>query len=171
MREALYLGRGFYFSKVPAVSLGYGSSLLVCQVLPGKTEYVADREAAGHLIAREAWDSRQVKAGKVWVIPEASQILFFCVIHCYFHPAGLPNHLNSMTSRAAGVLARSVLHKWRSRDRPRTRDQDSSLSTLIRKELDKIFRDQRPGLFVSLEKDNNFFKIHIKELLEKPFSA
>ena len=90
------------------VSLGYGSSLLVCQVLPGKTEYLADRKVAGHPIAREAWDSRQVKAGKVWVIPEASQILPFCIIHCYFHPAGPPKNLSDMTSQAAGVLARSA---------------------------------------------------------------
>ena len=89
-------GQLVYFSEIPVVSLGYGSSLLVCQVLPGKTKYLVNREPAGHPIARDVW---------------AFQILPFCVIHCYFHPAGLPNNLNSMTSRAAGVLARSVLQK------------------------------------------------------------
>ena len=128
--KAMYLGRGVYFSEAPTVSLGYGSSLLVCQVLPGKTEHLANREAADHPIAREVWDSRQVRAGKVWVIPAASQILPFCVIHCYFHPAGLPNILSGATSRAAGALA---LQESRSRDRPRARDPDSYSSRLIRK--------------------------------------
>ena len=166
--KAMYLGRGVYFSEAPTVSLGYGSSLLVCQVLPGKTEHLADREAADHPIAREVWDSRQVRAGKVWVIPAASQILPFCVIHCYFQPPGF-KILSGATSRAAGLLAsqafgdlaRTALKEWRSWDRPRARDPDSSSSKLIRKELDKISRDPRPGTFVGHEKDNIFFKIHI----------
>ena len=46
--KAMYLGRGIYFREMPVISLGYGSSLLVCKVLPGTTEYLTDRQGAGH---------------------------------------------------------------------------------------------------------------------------
>ena len=51
--KAMYFGRGVYFSESPTISLVYGSSLLICQVFLGQTEYLADREAAGHPIDRQ----------------------------------------------------------------------------------------------------------------------
>ena len=149
--KAMALGRGVYLSSSARTSLQYGSTLLLCKVLPGRTEEFESRAAAGCTLpiataGPGGWDSRRV--GSVWVVTRPSQVLPYCVVHCYLH-------------RPESVTSSFQLQGWRGADRPRPRDPASTSSVLIRKELEEIYSSPRPGLFVTHEKDDTLFKIHI----------
>lgn len=157
--KAMALGRGVYLSSSPSTSLKYGSTLLLCKVLPGRTEEFESRAAAGCALpiataGPGGWDSRRV--GSVWVVTRPSQVLPYCVVHCYLH-------------RPDSVTSSFQLQGWRGADRPRPRDPASTSFVLIRKELEEIFSNPRPGLFVTHEKDDTLFKIHI--LITGPYDT
>ena len=77
-------GRGFYFSEYPATSLGYGSNLLLCRVLPGKTFDVKERCDGKPL--RSGYQSHRLQAdangyGQELVIDNPKQILPCYILH------------------------------------------------------------------------------------------
>merc|ERR1719320_712080 len=60
-KKTMMFGRGIYFSELPAVSLMYGNGLLLCKVLPGKTELFQPQGVAPGDIPEE-YDAREVQA-------------------------------------------------------------------------------------------------------------
>jgi hypothetical protein len=77
-------GRGFYFSEYPATSLGYGSNMLLCRVLPGKTYDVTQRMDGQPL--RTGFNSHRLQAdangyGQELVIDNPKQILPCYILH------------------------------------------------------------------------------------------
>ena len=77
-------GRGFYFSEYPATSMGYGSNMLLCRVLPGKTYDVTVRMDGQPL--RAGFNSHRLHAnadgyGKELVIANPKQILPCYILH------------------------------------------------------------------------------------------
>jgi len=79
-----YWGRGFYFSEYPATSMGYGSNMLLCRVLPGKTYDVTARMDGQPL--RAGFNSHRLHAnadgyGQELVIDNPSQILPCYILH------------------------------------------------------------------------------------------
>jgi len=77
-------GRGFYFSEYPATSLGYGSNMLLCRVLPGKTYDVTQRMDGQPL--RAGFNSHRLQAdangyGQELVIDNPKQILPCYILH------------------------------------------------------------------------------------------
>ena len=132
-------GRGTYFSDNPMTSLRYGSSLLLCKVLPGRAQQIKTWTGQLAETIPKEWNSRTVftKDGKFYVIPSASQILPFCVINCVMN---FPGSLNQFP--------------------PRLRDHASHTAYLIKKELSLIYKNPKPGIFVTPERNDTFYKIH-----------
>ena len=84
--DAGWYGRGFYFSEFPAVSQGYGSNMLLCKVLPGKTFdlTVTDRMDGQRL--KQGFNSHRVAGdangyGQELVIDNPRQILPCYILH------------------------------------------------------------------------------------------
>ena len=80
-----WYGAGIYFSEFPDVSLGYGQSLLLCRVLPGKSYNVGNKRMDGASL-EPGYDSHIVNAdsqgrGKELVIFNQNQILPCYVIN------------------------------------------------------------------------------------------
>lgn len=74
-------GRGIYFSEFPDVSIGYGSGLLLCRVLPGR-EYVD--QTARNIPAE--YDSKKVQpnqqdSGLMIIVENSDQILPTYIVH------------------------------------------------------------------------------------------
>lgn len=84
-KKTMMFGKGIYFSELPAISLMYGNGLLLCKVLPGKTEVFQPQGVAPGDIPEE-YDAREVQAtasdnqGIIHVIKTPAQILPYCVI-------------------------------------------------------------------------------------------
>ena len=75
---------GIYFSEYPATSLGYGSNMLLCRVLPGKTYDVTQRMDGQPL--RAGFNSHRLQAdangyGQELVIDNPKQILPCYILH------------------------------------------------------------------------------------------
>ena len=84
--DAGWYGRGFYFSEFPAVSQGYGSNMLLCKVLPGKTFdlTVTDRMDGQRL--KQGFNSHRVAGdangyGQELMIDNPRQILPCYILH------------------------------------------------------------------------------------------
>lgn len=79
----MMFGRGVYFSELPAISLMYGNGLLLCKVMPGKSEIFKPQSVPPPDISLE-YDSREVQAndsqGVIHVVKSPTQILPYCVI-------------------------------------------------------------------------------------------
>eukprot|EP00090_Calanus_glacialis_P021862 TRINITY_DN33717_c0_g1_i1.p1 TRINITY_DN33717_c0_g1~~TRINITY_DN33717_c0_g1_i1.p1 ORF type:complete len:721 (-),score=164.97 TRINITY_DN33717_c0_g1_i1:237-2399(-) len=82
-KKAMMFGRGVYFSELPAISLMYGNGLLLCKVMPGKSEIFQPQGVPPPDISEE-YDSREVQAndsqGVIHVVKSPTQILPYCVI-------------------------------------------------------------------------------------------
>jgi len=82
-KKVMMFGKGVYFSELPAVSLMYGNGLLLCKVLPGKSEAFRPQGSPPSEIS-DRFDSREVLSpdceGVIHVIKSSSQILPYCVI-------------------------------------------------------------------------------------------
>ena len=79
-------GRGFYFSEYPATSLGYGSNMLLCRVLPGKTYDVNPLQRMDGQPLRAGFNSHRLQAdangyGQELVINNPKQILPCYILH------------------------------------------------------------------------------------------
>jgi hypothetical protein len=79
-------GRGFYFSEYPATSLGYGSNMLLCRVLPGKTYDVNPLQRMDGQPLRAGFNSHRLQAdangyGQELVIDNPKQILPCYILH------------------------------------------------------------------------------------------
>ncbi len=85
-KERQAYGPGFYFSEFPAISLGYGSGLIMFRALPGN-EYVGsdgDRHEGGGPTAE--FQSKKVRAdsddsGEMLIIDNSEQFVPFCVLN------------------------------------------------------------------------------------------
>ena len=84
IKRAAY-GNGIYFSEFPDISIGYGTGLLLCKVLPGKS-YRCDQSFSGSLM--DGFDSHIVRPrseeqdrGEMIVINNPDQILPCYVIN------------------------------------------------------------------------------------------
>ena len=134
--KAMVLGKGVYFSEKVSTCFSYGNSILLCKVLPGRVQ-VKDRKSCRNWeTIPSAWNSRKVN--HVFVIPNSKQILPFCIINC----------LSFFDNKNLTKLP------------PRLRDHSSHTAFLIKNELEKIYKDPIPGIFVATEKNDTFFKIH-----------
>ena len=118
----------------------------MCKVLPGRTQEIKTWTAQLAETIPKEWNSRTVftKDGKFftndekfYVIPNASQILPFGEINCVMN---FPGSLSQFP--------------------PRSRDLDSHTAYLIKKELSLIYRNPKPGIFVTTERNDTFYKIH-----------
>ena len=92
-KKPMYFGRGVYFSEYPALSLRYGSTLLLSKVLPGRAQRF---NPYGPIIPPipEYYDSREVAPygqNMFHIIKNTSQILPYCII--YINPECLTNEL------------------------------------------------------------------------------
>ena len=79
-----YWGRGFYFSEFPSTSLGYGSNMLLCYLMPGKTFDVKARMDGKPLV--DGYQSHRLSAdangyGQELVIDNPKQILPCYILH------------------------------------------------------------------------------------------
>ena len=74
-------GKGHYFSEFPDTSLGYGCSLLLCRILPGK-EYIDNTSLnipngfnSKKVVKGSALDSDRNTLGQMMIIENSDQIL------------------------------------------------------------------------------------------------
>ena len=81
--KSMFFGRGIYLSNIPALSLIYGNALILCKVLPGRTETIITQRTAPPTIS-EAFDSRNItidgKTSIIHMVPRTSQVLPYCII-------------------------------------------------------------------------------------------
>jgi Fe2+ transport system protein FeoA len=81
-------GRGIYFSQCPNISLGYGSDLILCRVLPGLSQ---PKDVNGNNYLKEEYDSLEGwgydDTFNIIVIKTVEQILPYCIIRVDFQDA------------------------------------------------------------------------------------
>ena len=92
-KKPMYFGRGVYFSELPALSLRYGSTLLLSKVLLGRAQRY---NPYGPIVPSipEYYDSRDIAPlgqNMFHIIKNTSQILPYCIIH--INPECLTNEL------------------------------------------------------------------------------
>ena len=82
-RKRARYGRGVYFSEIPALTINYGTGILLCKVLLGNCERVPLNNEPTSTPLPEQYDSREVVNGDrriMHVIRNTSQILPYCRI-------------------------------------------------------------------------------------------